>query len=180
MYFSVAFLGKGKKICYAYNENIEVAQLWHGHLAQNGSSWKAFGNLKEIEKWIFYKEVSGSLKNRWSFWVVCHDMYVNSYYVAHNASLQGGDFLTVKSVAINSEFFFPSQIYDILAPSHDYCFFLLFSPLPPSPSTFSEWEWGTNKRGEAVVRYEEASNCFGRLLATGLQIRRVACSKELL
>lgn len=27
VYFSVAFLGKGKKKCYAYNENIEVAQL---------------------------------------------------------------------------------------------------------------------------------------------------------
>lgn len=134
VYFSIAFLGKGKNVllaeCFAYTQ---VAHLWDGHMSQNGSYWKAFGNLKETEKWIFYKEISGSLKNSRCFWVICHDMYINSCYVAHNASFQGGDFLSVKSVAVNSEVCPPSSPYmKYQFPHIIIVSFCSFSPsLPP-------------------------------------------------
>lgn len=82
---------------------------------------------------------------------------------------------SVKSVAINSDFCPPTPKYYILNTSHDYCFFLLFSP---SPATFSGW--GINKGREVVLRCKEPRNCFGRILARSLQIGRVASSRELL
>lgn len=106
-------------------------------------------------------------------------MYVYSYYVAHNASFQGDDFLTACKIRCN-QFWFPPPFprpskYCILDPSDDYFFFLLFSP---SLATFSGW--GINKGREVVLRCKEPSNCFGRLLAKSLQIRRLACCRELL